>query len=73
YDRSRNLTNLRVTLAPRAYNKEIGAALNGATRAVWLSPDYQGRHEVDVSWQEDKAEVTIPRLDVSGVVVVGPR
>lgn len=73
YDRSRHFTNLPVTLAVPAWRKDVRTVLAAAKRAVWLSPRAQGEEEVDVTWHGDQARITVPRLDVSGVLVLSPK
>lgn len=71
YDRARQFDDLRVTLAVGAWRKDVAPLLAGARTATWISPDTQGRHDVALTWKGDTAELTIPRLDVSGLLIIG--
>ena len=71
YDRTKQFDNLRVTLAAGAWRKEAGALVAGAQTATWLTPDGQPQRTLDITWRGDTAEMVIPRLDVSGVLVIG--
>ncbi len=71
YDRARQFDNLRVTLAVGAWRKDAAAVVAGARTASWLTPDGQATRTLGITWRGDTAEVVVPRLNVSGVLVIG--
>jgi len=72
YDRSREFKNLPVSLTPGGYPAVVGKVLGRNSKVRWLTPDEQTQQDVAITWQGQKAQVTIPRLNVSGILVVSP-
>lgn len=70
YDRSRDFENLRLSLSPSGYADVLGKVLRRDSGARWLTPDEQGQHDVAITWQREKAFLTIPRLKISGMLIV---
>jgi hypothetical protein len=72
YDRSREFENLHMSLTPGGYPETIGKLLGHHSKVRWLTPDEHTQQDVAITWQGQKALVTIPRLNVSGILVVSP-
>jgi hypothetical protein len=73
YETSNPLKNVRVTIAPTGYAKEIASALNRNSVVRWLTPDYDGDFRLPITWTGDQASVVVPELRVSGLLVVSAK
>jgi hypothetical protein len=73
YDTGSPQKNVKVSLSPTGYPKEVGALLNRTSVARWLTPDYEANAQLPISWAGDKATIVIPELRVSGLLVVTPK
>jgi hypothetical protein len=70
YETAKPLKNVKVTIAPTGYGKEIAGALNRNSKVRWLTPDYDGDLQLPITWSGDQASIVIPELRVSGLLVV---
>lgn len=72
YDRSRNFENLKLTIAPSAYRRELTDALKNTDAARWLGGS-GGEELVPIVRKGDQFEIVVPALRVSGVLVIIPK
>lgn len=73
YETSNPLKNVKVTIAPTGYAKEIVGALNRNSVVRWLTPDSEGDFQLPITWTGDQASVVVPELRVSGLLVISAK
>ena len=73
YDRDRSFRNLKVAISVRGYEARSANALDRNTAARWLTPDSPSEEQLPIVWSGDRAEIRIPLLKVSGLLVISPK
>ena len=73
YDTANPQRNVKITISPAGYAREITGVLNRNSVVRWLTPDYEADLKLDVTWTGEQASVVIPDLRVSGLLVVSTK